>query len=181
MSIATIQQTIDRGNVSIYLAGNNNAKGSLFGARIASPTSPITIAMVTDALDWGYDGGAQTDESLRAMANYLTWLIGVYGQQAEAILQGSGGGTVVPGGGGTASSVYPIYIISADFEANGTSYNNSNIVGDNLIIFINEYSQQWLVASGTTFAYTATGINILIPGFDANTQSWSMVIEKFNN
>lgn len=181
MAITTIQEAIDRGNVSIYLAANNNAKGSLFGARMSSPVSPLTIAMVTQALDWGNDGGAQTAEDLRQMANYLVWLCGQYGREADAILSGSGGGTVVPGGGGTASSVYPIYITSADFEADGTSYNNANIVGDNLIIFVNEYVQQWLAASGTTFAYTATGIQILIPGFDANTQSWSIVIQKFNN
>lgn len=96
MAITTIQQAIDRGQVSIYLSGNDNAKGALFGPRIAAPGSPVTIAIITDALMWGLDGGAQTDQDLREMANYLVWLTGMYGQQAEFILDGSGGGTVVP-------------------------------------------------------------------------------------
>jgi len=181
MSIATIQETIDRGNVSIYLSGNDNAKGALFGPRKAAPGSMVTIAMITSALTWGYQGGAQTDQDLRSMANYLIWLIGMYGQQAQAILEGSGGGTVIPGGGSSGSSVYPIYITSADFQPDGISYDNPSIVGDNLIIFINEYTQQWLAASGSTFSYTASGIIMKIPGFDANANSWTIVIEKFNN
>lgn len=131
-----------------------------------------------------FSGGVtevQEKPALRAMANYLIWLCGMYGQQAEYILQGSGGGTVVPEGGGTSSSVYPIYITSANFEPDGVSYDNPAIVGDNLIMFVNEYVQQWLAASGSTFAYTTSGIIMTIPDFDANTQSWTIVIEKFNN
>lgn len=179
MSIATIQEAIDRADVSIYLCGNDNSKRAMFGGRKAAPGSQVSIAMITDALRWGFSGGAQTTQDLREVANYLIWLIGFYGQQAQAILQGSGGGTVIPGG--NDSTIYPIYITSANFEPDGISYDNPNIVGDNLIIFVNEYVQQWLAASTTTFSYTASGIVINIPGFDSNSQSWSIVIEKFNN
>lgn len=95
MAIPTIPQTISRGDISIYLAANNNSSGALYGARL-SPTSAITIAIVTDALRWGNAGGAQTQQSLREVANYLIWLTGKYGQQAEYILNGSGGGSVIP-------------------------------------------------------------------------------------
>lgn len=181
MAIPTIAQTIVRGDISTYLIGNANSTGSLFGGKKASPFSMVSIAMVTDALRWGSDGGAQTDASLRSVANYLIWLCGAYGLEAEAISGGAGGGTVIPGGGSTGSTIYPFMITSGDFEADGVSYNNAGIVGDNLSIFINEYSQQWLQASGTTFAYTATGIEILIPGFDANVDSYTIMIQKLNS
>ncbi len=100
MPIATITQAIARGKLSIGYAANNNARGSLFGKRLASnpPISPVTIAMVTDALEWGVD--AQTDEDQREVCNYLIWLIGLYGMQAQARLgDTSGGGSLTPGGG----------------------------------------------------------------------------------
>lgn len=97
MAIPSIGQTIVRGRISTYLAANYNAEGSLFGGRKA-PVSAVTIAMVTDALNWGNAGGAQTDESLRATANYLIWLCSKWGQEAQAISQGAGGGSVIPAG-----------------------------------------------------------------------------------
>lgn len=101
MPISTISQTILRGDISIYLSANDNAKGNIFSHRIASPGSPVTIALVTDALRWGSDGGAQTEQDVRQMANYLIWLIGIYGQKAEYISQGTGGGSVIiPSNGG---------------------------------------------------------------------------------
>lgn len=99
MSIPSVAQTITRGKISAYLAGNDNSEGTLFGSRKASPGSIITITMVTNALSWGYDGGAQTAASLRSTANYLIWLCGQYGNEAEYISQGAGGGSVIPGGG----------------------------------------------------------------------------------
>lgn len=99
MAIATIPEIIDRSQVSIYLSGNDNSKGTLFGPRKAAPGSPISIALISDVLNWGYDGGAETAVDLRQMANYLEWLIGTNGLQAQYILTGAGGGAVIPGGG----------------------------------------------------------------------------------
>lgn len=122
MPIATIPQAINRGYVSIYLCGNDNAKGNIFGARIAAPGSQITINMVTDALYWGYMGGAQSTQDLRSMANYLIWLIGMYGQQAQNILDSGGGGSVVPinPGGGTPL-FYDFVVSGVSFIATGTT------------------------------------------------------------
>lgn len=106
MAIATIAEAIVRGDISIYLAANNNANGALFGKRLASPGSPRTIAMVTDALRWGYDGGAQTEISLRETTNFLIWLIGIYGQQSIAISGGSGGGSIIPTTGSPLPNPY---------------------------------------------------------------------------
>ena len=114
MAIPSIQQTVVRGDISTYLVGNANSRGNLFGGKIAAPGSLVTIAMVTDALRWGNQGG-QTDASLRSTANYLIWLCGQYGMEAQAISQGAGGGSVVPGGGG---SVLPFPI---DWQVSGTA------------------------------------------------------------
>lgn len=177
MAIATIPQTITNGQISIYLAANDNSLGDLFGGRLAAPRSPITIALITDALSWGYTGGAQSDTDLRETANYLTWLIGKYGQRAQLISQGSGGGTVIPSGG-TGSGFSFEYLVEVfggvpDFT-NSTDYNNLNIVGRNLVVFWNDIPR-FLIA-GTEWAYTPTGIRILIDGFDATVNEYNIKI-----
>lgn len=181
MAIATISEIIQRGGLSIGYAANDNAKGALFGKRLAAPGSPQIIAMVTDALTWANDGAITDAKDIREIGNYLVWLIGKYGQQAAARLgQTDGGGSLVPGGGGDGTAdIYPFVITSDDFESDGTSYNNADIVGDNLMIFINEWTQQWLLAP-TAFIYTSTGIQIVLEGFDANTFDYTIVIQKRN-
>jgi hypothetical protein len=87
MAIATPSQAIAQGDIALYLIGNDNSAGNLFGRRIAAPGSMVSVAMVTDALRWGYNGGAQTANNLQAMANYLVWLIGKWGQDAQYISQ----------------------------------------------------------------------------------------------
>ena len=94
----TISETITYGRISTYLVGNSNSKGNLFGGRLSAPGSMVSIAMITDALAWGQD--SQSSQNVRSMANYLIWLIGMFGQQAQYIASGSGGGSVIPGGGG---------------------------------------------------------------------------------
>lgn len=102
-AIPTIAETIDIGDASVFLSGNDNSKGSLFGKRLASPTSPVLIAIVTDAIRWEYDT-YPTDETLRGSCNYLLWLCGRYRLEAQAAISGGGGGTVIPGGGGSGGT-----------------------------------------------------------------------------
>lgn len=93
----TIAQTIDYADLSIGLCANDNAKGDFFGKRLTAPSSPITQAIVTDALRWSYLGGATTAVEQRQMANYLLWLINPYGITAQYIISNtSGGGSVIP-------------------------------------------------------------------------------------
>src|SRR5882757_10184156 len=133
MAIATTSQAITRGDISMYLSANDNGSGVLWGARLAAPLSALTITMVTDALRWGSQTGAQSAKYVREVTNYLIWLIGVYGQEAEVIAGGSGGGSVIPSGSAVS---YPFIITSVDFDPDGVSYNNSKIVGTDLTIFI---------------------------------------------
>lgn len=93
----TISETIDYADLSIGLCANDNASGALWGKRKTAPSSPITQAIVTDALRWAYNGGAVAAADLRQMANYLLWLINPYGITAQYIINNtSGGGSVVP-------------------------------------------------------------------------------------
>jgi hypothetical protein len=138
MAIATIPQAIERGGISTYLVGNANSKDSLFGGgKIAAPGSMVSIAMITDALRWGYDdnGGAQTDEDLREVANYLVWLCGMYGQQAQAISEGSGGGTVITGGATAPGQLNFTVAASGTTLIDGQSTVTLNdFIGYNLIV-----------------------------------------------
>lgn len=103
---------IEYADVAIGLCANDNSKGALWGKRLTAPSSPITQAIVTDALRWAYAGGATDAETLREMANYLWWLINPYGITAQYIVSNtSGGGSVVP-----PSSTRPLpldFVVSA--------------------------------------------------------------------
>lgn len=171
MAIATVSEAIERGDISTYLSANNVSNGQLFGARKASD-SPILIALVTDALRWGRDGGAQSTQSLREVANYLIWLTGKYGQQAQAIIDGGGGGgTVIPPSNVNVPT--PKVIFGTDFS-NTTDWVYAPYAGKNLVVFSDgiarylNYIDEWI--------YIPTGIRITIPGFDSSLMDYTMVI-----
>lgn len=124
MANATIAQTIAQGQIAPYLIGNDNSLGNLFGPRLAAPGSMVSITMITDALYWGNSGGAQTAKGLRSMANYLIWLMGGFGQEAQRISQLQGGGAVVPGG-----STYTYYNLVDTIGTDATTYSNNILIG----------------------------------------------------
>lgn len=93
--MATIAQIITRGKLSIPLSANYNSKQVLFSQALASPTSPVLIAMVTDALEWANERtDIYTQAEIIQIADYLIWLTGRFGLQASGIT--GGGGSVVP-------------------------------------------------------------------------------------
>lgn len=95
-TILSIAEIIELGDVSTYLSANDTQKKSFFGGNIIQPVPPVQIAMVTDALRWGNESSVQTAATLRNIANYLYWLCGGYQLQAQNIISGPGGGSVVP-------------------------------------------------------------------------------------
>ncbi len=125
-ALQTIAETIVIGDISIYLSGNNNALGVLFGKRLASPFSPVQIATCTDALRWQYEdllavGAVSDDDTLRGTANYLIWMCGRYGLQAQYIASGSGGGTVVPAGSSTRPLPLDFIVSASSIFATGST------------------------------------------------------------
>lgn len=154
MSFPSVAQAVIRGQVSTYLATNYNSRGSLFGGTKA-PISAVSIAMVTDALDWGNTGGAQTDESLRATANYLIWLCNMWGQEAENITQGAGGGSVIPGGGSSAIPDRVDFIVSASsyLPTGTTSMTLTSFIGYNISFVRGNLDQSTVVTEPSYFTY----------------------------
>lgn len=122
-ALPTIPETITYADISVGLSANYQGEGVLWGRRVQPVCSPITLAIVTDALRWGNSGGAQTAELLRNIRNYLVWLMNPFGMEAQAIIAGGGGGSVVPGGGvGYVYTELPVTITTA-----GTTYTNSDL------------------------------------------------------
>lgn len=171
MAIVTTDEAILRGGISVYLAANDNSAGALFGSRLSSPLSSLTIAMVTDALMWGNFVG-QNAINLRELTNYLVWLEGVYGMQAQAIINGGGGGSVtpIPPSGGVLT---PITISGSDF-ANTTDWNYSPYAGLQFTVFSNGIARY--LTFGDEWTYTSGGFTILIPGFDSSILDYTLVI-----
>jgi len=269
-TILPISDIIEIGRVSTYLSANYTQKKGLFGGTTIKPVPPVQIAWVTDALDWGNAGGAQTDQSLRQTANYAYWLYGLFQLQAQNIIYGPGGGSVVPtpSGGGTPNdldfivsstsliatggtslyipqfigyqvdfarggmtqyttpqpgggayygwdsvtgwfyllgdnsaategeafrimvdaggsssvvptAVFPFVVTSANFEADGVTLLDPRITGNSIYLLANNTPNPMLTAPND-FTYVAGGIEIILPGFDANTFDYTIVVNKLN-
>lgn len=170
----TTSEILQLAPISSYLASNAISKGQLFPKNKLNPIlaqqiyAAYFILNKIHSIDPTYPG-------LDPCAQYLWELMGRYGVQAQSV---TGGGGSVPTPTPSNQNIYPFSITSADFESDGVSYNNPNIVGDNLMIFINQFSQQWLLAGEGYFVYTNQGIQITIAGFDANTQDYTIIIQQ---
>lgn len=171
-ALPTIAETIDIGYASISLAGNYNSKSSLFYGGQLNPVSPITILMTTEALAWGYNDGvtAQTDASLRATANYLLWLCGMFGSQAQVLIAGGGGGTVTPVTPGGVPESYQFIVTSSSFIVAGArqktlpdSWKNRDI------LFIRNYTPQGTTNVDPATYYSWDRLNALLTLFGDST------------
>jgi hypothetical protein len=180
--MAATTTTINTAKISQFMVSNDIAKGSLFGQKL-NPYWDIDLYMERKALEWADDQNADY-EDIYAVTQYVWWLC-YKTAKAQYILNSGTGGEVAPvqSPDDCCIDLYPIHITQADFEADGVSYVNSDIVGDNIMIFVNQVSQTWWFSSGnnTGFVYTPTGIRITIPDFDANTYDYDIIIEKLGN
>lgn len=170
----TVPQIINIAKISQYLAAQDVAKGSLFGTRI-TPDTPKILYMERKAVEWLYDLDP-TNTSLTGTANYLYSLCRGY-NLAAAYISGSGGGVTPVTPVTTIKS--PILISSADF-ADATNWNGNN--SDNIAI-LSTYTLQVFanfvarfLIEGTEWERTSTGINILLSGFDSQTQDYEFYI-----
>jgi len=265
-----IPDIIETGDVSGPLSALYTNKKALFGGSVIRPIPPIQIAIITDILRWGYDGGAQSNTTLRHIGNYAYWMYNRFQLEAQNILSGPGGGSVVPtpsgggfpndldfivsastiiptggtsvslpqfigfdvdfarngtmqyttpqaggalyyswnsvtgiftllgtspeaqvgesfrimvdaGGSGTAAatSALPFVVTSADFEVDGVTLLDSRILGNIVYLQVNNTPNPFLFAP-TDFIYVVGGIQIILVGFNANTFSYTIAVNKIN-
>lgn len=169
----TIQQIINIAKVSEYLSANSILRSGLFGSGTPSYL-PSLIRQVRQSVERKYQEDP-TDEYLIGNADYLYSLCNRFNKIAQSV---TGGGGSIASQTSTNQGIYPFVITSADFEDDGVSYNNPNIVGDNLELFPNQLNQQFWYAGQGLFVYSSSGIIITYPGFDANTQDWTIRIDQ---
>lgn len=160
----TIPQAITNGFASSYIAAIYNAKQGLFsGGALGAPKSPIKIKMVSDALYWGYYGGAQTDASLFSVAKYLQWLSGKFWLEAGNITGSGGGVTPITPGSLTINALDFIVSVSSTIAAGETSKTLSQFIGYDVNFF-----------RGGAAQYTTD------PGDGSTYYSWNSVTGLFS-
>ncbi len=125
----TTAQAITNGFISTHLCVLYNKKQSIFnGGALAAPKSPVHIQMVSDALNWGYTGGAQTDADIDTVKNYLIWLTGIFGLEASEST--GSGGSVIPINPSLTPSRIDFIVDGSSFIPNGgTSKVISQMIG----------------------------------------------------
>lgn len=89
------------------------------------------------------------------------------------IMPDTGGYNVTPG----PTAQWPIVVNSANFEPDGVTLNDDRIVGNQVMLFVTGFNSEQQF-SGTFFDYTATGLVIIWPGFDA-ANFGNIIIQKF--
>jgi hypothetical protein len=195
MAQYSIPVILDIARVSAYLISIDIAKGSLFGQRV-DPRWPLRLFLVRRNVEW-LQGLDATHPTLRDTANYLFDLCGGYAARALRIMTTAG---VVPGDGSAGGGVvlptpspsaytldfeYLIELSGADFalttltaDGRATRYDNPKIVGKDLVVMAPDIVQRSLLV-GVEWQPTATGIEILIEGFDAATAHLGTRFEIF--
>ena len=149
-------------------AANAVSKGTLFSP-YTDPRLPLMINMEGFALQWRYDYDPTNTTDLIATANYVWAILGKFGLMAQATIT-SGGSSVTPGTPTIIQS--PIYITGADFT-DATNWDGVNSAGITVLaaytlqVFWNDIPR--FLIEGTEWTRTATGVTILIAGFDATT------------
>lgn len=176
--MSTIANTIAVAKVTSVLASRDVARGNLFPTLIRTEARfPLMITTEYMTLEGVYSR-VPNYPNLQVAADYVYDLCGKYKLLAQAIVDGGGGGSVAPITPGQ-DTIYPIVVTGADFEVDGRTYNNPDIVGDNIMLFIGQYSQEEQFAPAF-FSYTATGFIINDVSFDANNYPY-IVIQKYSN
>jgi len=95
-TLLSIPDIIELSDIAVGLAFNYVDKQKLFGGTPITPVPPVQMAIISSSLLWGYEGGAQSAAELRNEGNYLYWMLGKFQLQAQNIISGGGGGSVVP-------------------------------------------------------------------------------------
>ena len=163
MALLTIQEDINNGLICTYLAANKKASGALF-PNVLPTTDAVTIAIVTQALKWQYEA-APTTTNLRLVANYLYWLTAAFNLQSKYIMQGSGGGTVIPVNPNTPSPLQFVVDASTSFMIDGqTTATIPQFIGYNVLFARNGIPQSNLISQPSYYTWDKnTAIFTVLP------------------
>lgn len=174
----TIPDIINWAKASQALAAVNESKKRALNGGSVDTDLHIKLYVERKSVEWEYDQDASSD-NLFQMGNWLYALCGQYGLQAQYINGGSGG-TVSPlSPSSTASLISPLPITSDDFVsatewAGQNSYSQPILASYTLQVFWDD-AQIWL-EEDVDWTRTASGITILVPGFDATTNDYQLYI-----
>lgn len=119
----------------------------------------------------GFTGNISSNLLLVNRAYELPDEDGIIPLTVNGIAADNSGNITIPIGG---ISTYSIKITETDFT-NATDYDNPIIAGKSILLFGNSINQKFL-DEGIDYDYTGTGITMLMPGFDATVNSYSLVI-----
>lgn len=155
MSLLSVDEIIELGQVSTYLSLKYKDEGKLFGARLDG-VSPKSIAMVTDALKWQNES-LPNDPNLRKVANYLYWMCGKFQVDAQFILQGAGGGIVNILNPFVAPSTLEFIVSgSSDVTDGSQSAVFTQFIGYNVLFIRNNIPQSIINNGGSYFSWNKT-------------------------
>jgi hypothetical protein len=142
----SISDKINIGRVSAHLASVDVLNSALYGRKL-DPRLPLMLQIETDAIEWRYLV-SPTDITLIATTNYLIELCGNYGNTAQTLIAGGGGGTVItpvtPSG---YIYVSLVFTVSATDLGNGTPYDGSFVWVNP--IFIGAQQLSYLIIDNT--------------------------------
>lgn len=152
----TPTQIINIARVSQYLAGDDVAKGVLWGAR-KIPTSDRILYMERKAVQW-MNNIDPTNSTLQLTSNYLYSICRGYNLNALAIT--GSGGSVSPVVPGTMPSPYEFVVTGSSFIIDGQSSKSiPTFVGWNLLFIRNNIPQSQVDTGGSWFTWNkSTGI-----------------------
>ncbi len=170
----TIQRILQLAPAASYLAANYVDKKNFLKGGALIPNQSINIYRIYKILKHVYDKDP-TYPGLQVRCDYLYELLKRWALAAAAIVDDNNGGSVAPitpSGSFTFDYLIPVLGGVPQFT-NATDYDDVRIIGKNLEIFWNDIPR-FLVAG--EWAYTPTGIRILVAGFDATVNTYDFKI-----
>jgi hypothetical protein len=170
----TVNEIIGYAKIAEYLSLNDKSRAGLYFD--GNPDRlPELIYLVRKGVELRNQQDP-TDDTLTSTANYLLTICGKYWLQSRFV-SGTAGLVVVPSITPTIKS--PIRITSTNFaDATNWEGNNSDniaiLASYTLQVFAN-YVARYL-DEGVEWQRTSSGVEILIPGFDAQTNDYEFYI-----
>ena len=162
--MATIAQNILNGRLSVGLSANYGSKASLFSGPVIKTAAPQHIMMVTDALEWMDDGGNFTSAEEIAVANYLVWLMGMFGLQASSITGSGGSVTPIIPGTTSPSRLDFVVSVSSPIVTGSTSASLSQYQGVEINFIRNGIPQSQVTSESSYITWTkATSALVISP------------------